>query len=67
MKLKQDANKLEAMNKDMYNNITRIESTYVKKIVSWYAHHILYQYFIYFINDNWRRYTYLDQMLKRRE
>jgi hypothetical protein len=26
------------MNKEMYNNITRIESTYVKKITSWYAH-----------------------------
>ena len=34
MKLKQDANKLQAMNKDMYTNITKIESTYVKKISS---------------------------------
>ena len=34
MKLKQDANKLQAMNKDMYTNITRIESTYVNKITS---------------------------------
>lgn len=33
-KLKQDAGKLESMNKEMYNNITRIESTYVKKITS---------------------------------
>lgn len=34
MKLKQDANKLEAMNKDMYTNITKIEATYVKKVSS---------------------------------
>ena len=32
MKLKQEATKLEAMNKEMYTNITRIESTYVKKL-----------------------------------
>lgn len=36
MKLKQDANKLENMNKEMYSNITRIESTYVKKVSTWY-------------------------------
>jgi hypothetical protein len=24
------------MNKEMYTNITRIESTYVKKVTSWY-------------------------------
>lgn len=35
VKLKQDANKLENMNKEMYNNITRIESTYVKKVSTW--------------------------------
>lgn len=34
LKLKQDANKLEAMNKDMYSNITRIETTYVKKVTN---------------------------------
>jgi hypothetical protein len=33
-KLKQDATKLESMNKEMYSNITRIESTYVKKLTS---------------------------------
>jgi len=32
MKLKQEATKLESMNKEMYTNITRIESTYVKKL-----------------------------------
>ena len=32
MKLKQEATKLETMNKEMYTNITRIESTYVKKL-----------------------------------
>lgn len=32
MKLKQDAGKLETMNKDMCANINRIEATYVKKI-----------------------------------
>ncbi len=35
MKLKQDANKLESMNKEMYTNITKIESTYVKKVTTW--------------------------------
>lgn len=35
MKLKQEANKLESMNKEMYTNITRIESTYVKKLQIW--------------------------------
>ena len=34
LKLKEEASNLEAMNKDMYTNITRIESTYVKKITS---------------------------------
>lgn len=34
MKLKQDANKLENMNKEMYTNITRIENTYVKKVTT---------------------------------
>lgn len=34
LKLKQDAGKLEAMNKDMHSSITRIETTYVKKISS---------------------------------
>ena len=37
MKLKQEANKLETMNKEMYTNITRIESTYVKKVSTWYV------------------------------
>jgi hypothetical protein len=31
-KLKQDAGKLEVMNKEMYGSITRIEATYVKKV-----------------------------------
>lgn len=35
IKLKQDANRLESMNKEMYNNITRIESTYLKKVPTW--------------------------------
>ena len=33
-KLKVDANNLEAMNKDMYSNISRIETTYIKKYQS---------------------------------
>lgn len=31
-KLKQDAGKLEVMNKEMYSNITRIEASYVRKV-----------------------------------
>ncbi len=32
LKLKQDANKLENMNKEMYSNLTRIETSYTKKV-----------------------------------
>ncbi len=36
MKLRQDAQKLQSMNQDMHQNITRIETTYIKKVVNWF-------------------------------
>lgn len=43
-KLKQDVNKLEGTNKDMYNNIIKIESTYIKKVTGWSHKHRLFLY-----------------------
>lgn len=34
MKLKQDAGKLQTMNQELYSNITKIETTYIKKVTS---------------------------------
>ena len=32
-KLKEDANKLQTMNQEMHNSLTRIETTYIKRSV----------------------------------